>query len=121
MKKLVAVFLFLFFTVFFFTRCNNATQKEPDATSAKDSADVTKTWKLGVQMWTFHYFSFDTALAKADSAGIKYIEAFPGQCLGAGLQGSFGIDMSARSVWGQKRLISFGDYKFNEIEAALFS
>lgn len=33
----------------------------------------------------------------------------------------FGIDASAKSVWGQKRAISFGDYKFNEIEAALFS
>jgi hypothetical protein len=33
----------------------------------------------------------------------------------------FGIDVSARSVWGQKKLVSFGDNKFNEIEAALFS
>jgi sugar phosphate isomerase/epimerase len=45
-------------------------------------------------MWTFHYVSFDTALAKADSAGIKYIEAFPGQRLGAGMKGKFGPDMT---------------------------
>lgn len=105
MKKSAAIFLFLFFAILFFTRCNNATQKEPDATPAKDSADVTKNWKLGVQMWTFHYFSFDTALAKADSAGIKYIEAFPGQRLGAGLQGSFGTDMSADTRAKLKQLL----------------
>ena len=33
----------------------------------------------------------------------------------------FGIDVSAKSVWGQKTLISIGGYKYNEIEAALFS
>lgn len=33
----------------------------------------------------------------------------------------FGIDVSAKSVWGQKKMVSFGGYKFNEIEAALFS
>ena len=56
-----------------------------DSTTKKNdsTASVAKDWKIGVQLWTFHYVSFDTALAKADSAGVKYLEAFPGQPLGA--------------------------------------
>ena len=33
----------------------------------------------------------------------------------------FGIDTSAKSVWGQKTLISFGGHKYDEMEAAFFS
>lgn len=96
MKKSLFSLLFFFFTVFLFTRCNNATQPA-DNTTAKDSVDVTKNWKLGVQMWTFNHFPFVTALDKVDSAGIKFIEAFPGQPLGGGMTDSFGIAMSADS------------------------
>src|SRR5277367_6801493 len=46
------------------------------------SAASPKDWKIGVQMWTFHFVSFVKALDKADSAGVHYIEAFPGQTLG---------------------------------------
>jgi sugar phosphate isomerase/epimerase len=53
-----------------------------------------KDWKIGVQMWTFHFVNFIKALDKCDSAGIKYIEAFPGQTLGGDLPGSFGTAMS---------------------------
>jgi len=105
MKKLIFSLFFFFFASLIFTNCNNTTEPKTDGASAKDSADVTKSWKLGVQMWTFHYFSFDTALAKVDSAGIKYIEAFPGQPLGAGMPGSFGIDMSADTRAKLKQLL----------------
>ena len=33
-------------------------------------------WKLGVALYTFHTFSFPEALAKADSAGVEYVEGF---------------------------------------------
>ena len=46
-------------------------------------------------MWTFRLFTFAEALDKVDSAGIKYIEAFPGMKLGGGMPGEFGYDMSA--------------------------
>jgi sugar phosphate isomerase/epimerase len=61
------------------------------------SQDVTKDWKIGVQMWTFRMFSFTDALDKVDSAGVKYIEAFFGQSLGGGMTGNFGSDMSAEN------------------------
>jgi sugar phosphate isomerase/epimerase len=96
MKKLILSLLLSSFTVFLFTHCNNATQ-QTDNTTAKDSVDVTESWKLGVQMWTFHYFDFVTALNKVDSAGIKFIEAIPGQALGGGMKDTFGIAMSVDS------------------------
>ncbi len=97
MKKLISSSLFLCLTIFLFTRCNNATQPATDNAASKDYVDVTKSWKLGVQMWTFHYFPFVTALEKADSAGIKFLEAYPGQPLGGELKDTFGIRMSALS------------------------
>src|ERR1700734_2017675 len=60
-----------------------------DVNSAASPAD----WKIGVQMWTFHFVSFVKALDKADSAGVHYIEAFPGQTLGGDLTGTFGPGM----------------------------
>ncbi len=93
MKKQAQLFLFVAATIFFFTKCNDQSQQQTTE-SKTDSTDVTKNWKIGVQMWTFNHFPFVTALDKVDSAGAKYIEAFPGQKLGDGMKGSFGIDMS---------------------------
>ncbi|MBS1667384.1 MAG: sugar phosphate isomerase/epimerase [Bacteroidetes bacterium] len=105
MKKLVLPLLLSVCTVLFFAQCNEPTEKKAGDEAAKDSTDVTKNWKLGVQMWTFHYFHFDTALAKVDSAGIKYIEAFPGQPLGGGMPGSFDTNMSDETKAKLKQLL----------------
>lgn len=83
-----------------------ADDTKKDSTSATaDSASVTKNWKIGVQLWTFHYFPFVTAIAKADSAGVKYVEAFPGQPLGGDMKDTFGIRMSADSRAKIKQLL----------------
>ncbi len=76
--------------------CNN---NETDAKTAetavvKDSNSVTDNWKLGVQLWTFRMYTISEALQKADSCGIKYIEAFWGQALGADTKDTFGISMT---------------------------
>ena len=78
-----------------------------DSTTKKNdsTASVAKDWKIGVQLWTFHYVSFDTALAKADSAGVKYLEAFPGQPLGAGMKGKVGPDMTPEEKAKVKQLL----------------
>ncbi len=39
-------------------------------------------WKLAVQSYTFHNFSFIEALEKTHELGVKYIEAYPGHRLG---------------------------------------
>lgn len=55
--------------------CTNqdTTNNTTEGTSAS-TGDVTKDWKLGVAIWTFHTFNFPEALDKVDSAGLTYIE-----------------------------------------------
>ncbi len=98
-----------FLCILAFTRCgnpaSNANSADSTTVAATDSFDVTANWKLGVQMWTFNHFTFAEALDKVDSAGIKYIEAFWGQPLGAGMKDSFGISMSAGSKTKLKQML----------------
>ena len=56
-------------------------------------------------MWTFHFVTFVKALDKADSAGVKYLEAFPGQTLGGGMPGVFGIGMADSTREKVKQLL----------------
>jgi sugar phosphate isomerase/epimerase len=79
-----------------------------DSAAAGDSSSITKDWKIGVQLWTFHYVPFVVAIKKADSAGIKYLEAYPGQPLGDDMKDSFGIHMSAASKAKIKQLLDSG-------------
>lgn len=51
-------------------------------------------WKLGAQAWTFRNFTLAEALDKMDSCGIQYVEAFPGQVIGGGIEGKFDYHMS---------------------------
>jgi len=109
MKKIAFLFLGCI-CIIVLTKCNSTTTKTDttnDSTSVatSDSSNVTANWKLGVQMWTFRMFTFAEALDKVDSAGIKYIEAFWGQPLGAGMKDSFGIRMSDDSKAKLKQLL----------------
>ena len=61
------------------------------------TAESNPQWKLGVQSWTFRLFTLQETISKADSAKIRYIEAFWGQPLGEGTTDSFGSTMSAES------------------------
>ncbi len=108
MKRFViAMASFLF--IILLTNCSGGKPADnaTDSTTAvkSDSVDVTANWKLGVQMWTFHMFSFTDALNKVDSAGIKNIEAFWGQALGGGMKDTFGIKMSVESKAKLKDLL----------------
>ena len=38
-------------------------------------------WKLGMQAYSFHRFTFTEAVAKTASLGLRYLEFFPGQAL----------------------------------------
>ena len=112
MKKLTYSLLLCLSAAIGLTGCGNQPQQTDDAkkdsgsTAASDSNSVAKNWKIGVQMWTFHYVPFVTAIAKADSAGIKYLEAFPGQALGGDMKDSFGIRMSEESKAKIKQLLA---------------
>jgi sugar phosphate isomerase/epimerase len=51
-------------------------------------------WKLGAQAYTFNRFTFSEAIAKIDSCNLRYVEAFPGQRIGGGIEGAIGPDMN---------------------------
>lgn len=108
MKK-ITLALIISMSILVFSRCNNSstenTSESDSIVKVSDSGDVTADWKIGVQMWTFRMFSFAGALDKVDSAGVKYIEAFWGQPLGADMKDSFGINMSNDSKSKLKQLL----------------
>lgn len=52
-------------------------------------------WKLGSQAYTFRLFSFFDAIDKIDSCGMRYVEAFPGQNIGGGMEGKMDYHMDA--------------------------
>lgn len=62
-------------------------------------------WKLGAQAYTFRLFTFEEALAKIDSCNMSYVEAYPGQTLGAGSTEKFGYDLSPAGRQLVKKLL----------------
>jgi len=55
-------------------------------------------WKLSIQTWTFHKYSFLESVEKADSLGVKYLEVYPGQKVGGDMPGvfSYTLDKNVR-------------------------
>ncbi len=66
-------------------------QQPKDAAVEDNSAPE---WKLGVQLWTFKEFDMHTALKKADSANVRFVEAYIGQPLGFDADNTFGPHLS---------------------------
>ncbi|HKJ33599.1 MAG TPA: sugar phosphate isomerase/epimerase [Balneolales bacterium] len=52
-------------------------------------------WKIGVQAYTFRDFTFFQAVKKVKNLGLHYIEAWPGQKIGGGIDGKMAYTMSA--------------------------
>jgi len=50
-------------------------------------------WKLGVQSWTFRNFSFAEALDRIKELNLRYVEAYPGQKIGGGIDGTMDYKM----------------------------
>src|SRR3546814_9774424 len=42
-------------------------------------------WRIGSQAYTFRLFTLEEALGKLNTLGLKYVELYPGQKIGAGL------------------------------------
>ena len=81
-----------FSSMLLFFACNN--QSSTKTVAAGDSTQVTANWKIGVQLWTFKMFTQQEALAKADSAGVKNVEAFFGQAVDKTSKDTFGLNLS---------------------------
>jgi sugar phosphate isomerase/epimerase len=46
------------------------------------ATDTNSDWRIAVQFWTFHTYTFFEALEKADALNLSWVEAYPGQPLG---------------------------------------
>ena len=57
--------------------------------------DPSKDWTIGVQLWTFNTSSFVEAIENAKTAGLTYVQAFPGQKLGGSFKGQFDQSLDA--------------------------
>lgn len=85
MSYYLKAFLLLFAFGFVFKPQNTKAQVTPESLG----------WKLGTQAYSFRMFTFEEALNKADSIGIKYLEGFPNQKIGAGIEGTMDYHMPA--------------------------
>ena len=60
--------------------------------------DPSKDWTIGVQLWTFNTSTFVEAIENAKTAGLSYVQAYPGQILGGSFKGKFdqSLDLATR-------------------------
>ncbi|GEM_PF-41981 len=54
-------------------------------------------WHLGAQAYTFNRFTFTEALDKIESCGLRYVEAYPQQKIGGGIEEKMDYKMSESS------------------------
>ncbi len=74
-----------------------------------------KKWKLGVALYTFHAFSLPEQLAKADSAGVEYVEGFTFGKAGPELKDSMIMSLSPYGVAKMKELVKAKGLKMESI------
>jgi L-ribulose-5-phosphate 3-epimerase len=87
----------------------------PDDLKIAAGLDFPHVWKLGVALYTFHVFSFPEELAKADSAGVNYVEGFTFGRAGALLKDSIIMRLSPQGIGKLKDLIDKSGLKMESI------
>lgn len=85
--------------LFFITSCSTSNKL-----SENNYPEEKLGWKLGSQAYTFRLFTFAEALDKIDSCGLRYVEIFPGQVIGAGSTEKVGAGLSAEGRAKMKQL-----------------
>lgn len=88
--------LLLIMAMIAMTACSGSGQKQDDSEKATQNLfpEEELAWKLGAQAYTFRLFTFEEALNKIDSAGLRHVEIYPGQPLGAGSDETMGHKLS---------------------------
>jgi sugar phosphate isomerase/epimerase len=81
------------------------TENTADTSATTTTRNVTKEWKFGVALWTFHTFNFPDALAKVDSAGVEYIEPNTFHQAGPALKDSMILQLSPSGIDKLRSLI----------------
>ncbi|MDQ3290697.1 MAG: sugar phosphate isomerase/epimerase, partial [Bacteroidota bacterium] len=74
---------------------STATASSASTTSGQQNPEEKLDWKLGAQAYTFNRFTFAEAIDKIKSCGLSYVEAFPGQTIGGGIEGKMEPNMPA--------------------------
>jgi L-ribulose-5-phosphate 3-epimerase len=100
-----------------FAACNS---NKTTADGAADAAaeEVSRDWKFGVALWTFHTFDFPESLDKADSAGLEYIEPNTFHKTGPALKDSLVLQLSPAGIGKLKALIDQKGLKAGSIYIA---
>src|SRR4030043_489737 len=70
-------------------------------------------WEVGFQAYTFNKFTFAQALEKGDSIGLKSVEAYPGQEIGGGIEGTTDFSMDQETRNKMKELLAANRMKLN--------
>jgi sugar phosphate isomerase/epimerase len=76
-------------------------------------------WEVGFQAYTFNKFTFAEALAKGDSCGLKSVEAYPGQEIGNGIEGTTSFTMDQETRDKVKELLNARGIKLNAYGVAV--
>ena len=86
------------------TACSTAS-KAPQTVNQTNYPEEKLGWKLGAQAYTFRLFTFAEALDKIDAAGLRFVEAFPGQKIGAGSEEKMTYELSKEGRELVKKLL----------------
>lgn len=107
MKKWISVVAGAAIFTLAISSCGDSSQTNTTETASSDSSTaVAPSPRLGAQMWTFHTVTFMDALAKVDSAGLRFIEAFQGQSMGGDFNDTFGLNMRSESKTKIKTILA---------------
>lgn len=68
-------------------------------------------WKLGSQAYTFKLYTFAQAIKKIDSCNLRYVEAYPGQQIGGGIEGTMTPDMDPAKRKAVLEMLKANDVK----------
>lgn len=79
------------------------------------NSSAPRDWKLGVALYTFNPYPFAGQLAKADSAGLKYVEGFTFAKAGPELKDSIMMKLSPSGIARLKTMLDKSDLKMESI------
>lgn len=71
----------------------SCSQQKTNSTDSKKYPEEQLDWKLGAQAYTFNRFTLLDAVSKIDSCSLRYVEGYPGQEIGGGIDGKFDFRM----------------------------
>lgn len=74
------------------------TRPKDGAAGPRQSAVERLGWQIGIQTYSFNRFTLFEAIEKAKAAGVKFIEAYPGQKIAKDVEGAMGPGMAPEAV-----------------------